>query len=57
MQCNHWYNTPYTMRNFIYLGCKISYENEKNIQHKLAKLSQTLWILNNNFKPNLVQKF
>ena len=38
----------------IYLGCDISYENEKGIQQTQAKLSQTLGTINNNFKPPLV---
>jgi hypothetical protein len=32
----------------------VSYESEKNIQQKLAKFSQILVILNNNFKSTLV---
>jgi hypothetical protein len=39
-------------KNFKYVGCQISYKNEK----ELAKHSQTLGILNNIFKPNLVHK-
>jgi hypothetical protein len=35
------------VKNFKYLGCKISYENEKYIQQKLAKFAQILGILNN----------
>ena len=44
-------------RDFKYLSCEISYENEKVIQQKLAKFSEILGILNHTFKPNLVQKF
>jgi len=32
------------VRNFKYLGCEISCENEKDIQQKLAKLAQILGI-------------
>jgi hypothetical protein len=42
---------------FKYRGCETSYEKEKDIQQKLAKLSQMLWNLNNTFKPKLIQKF
>jgi hypothetical protein len=44
------------VKNFIYLGCKISYKNEKDIQQKVAKFAQILGILNNTFKPTSVQK-
>jgi hypothetical protein len=30
------------VNNFKYLSCEISYENEKDIQQKLAKFAQTL---------------
>jgi hypothetical protein len=45
------------VKNFKFLGCEISYENEGDIQQKLAKFAQTLGILNNTFKTDLVQKF
>jgi hypothetical protein len=45
------------VKNFKYLGCEISYENEKDIQQNPANCSQILGILNNNFNPTLVQKF
>jgi len=45
------------LKNFKYLGFEISYENEKDIQQTPAKFSQILGIINNNFKPTLVQKF
>jgi len=32
------------VRNFKYLGCEMSYENEKDIQEKLAKFPQILGI-------------
>jgi hypothetical protein len=43
------------VKNFKYLDCEISYENEKDFQQK-AKFAQILGILNNTFKPSLVQK-
>jgi GR25 family glycosyltransferase involved in LPS biosynthesis len=45
------------VKNFKYLGCEISCENEKNIQQNLENFSQILGILNNTFKLTLVQKF
>jgi len=45
------------VKNFQYPCSEISYENEKDIQQKLAKFAQILGILNGIFKPNLVQKF
>jgi hypothetical protein len=44
-------------RDFKYLSCGISYENEKVIQQKLAKFSEILGILNHTFKLNSVHKF
>jgi len=44
-------------KNFKYLGCEISYENEKDIEQKMAKFTQIPRILNNTFKPTLVQIF
>jgi hypothetical protein len=43
------------VRDFKYCGCKSSYENDKDIQQKLAKFAELLGILN--IKPTLVQKF
>jgi hypothetical protein len=45
------------VKNFKYLGCGISYGNEKDASQKVAKCAQVLGILNNILKPNLVQKF
>jgi hypothetical protein len=45
------------VQNIKYLGCEISYENGKDIQQKIAKFTQILRILNNTFKPTLVQIF
>jgi len=42
--------------NYKYIGCEISYEIEKVIQHKLAKFPQILWILYkfwNKFGPEI----
>jgi len=36
-----------TKKKFKYLGCEISYENEKDIRQKLAKFAKVLGILNN----------
>jgi hypothetical protein len=44
-----------TSKEFKYCGCEISYENDKDIQQRLAKCAQLLGILN--FKQTLVQKF
>jgi hypothetical protein len=43
--------------NFKNLGFEMSYVNAKDMQRKLAILPQMLQILNNIFKPTLVQKF
>ena len=45
------------VKNLEYVGCEISCENKKDIRQQLAKFSQIPGILNNTFKPNLVQKF
>ena len=45
------------LTNFKCLGYEISYENEKDIQQKLAKFSQLLGILNNTFKSTLVHQY
>ena len=45
-------------KNFKYFGCETSYENGKKIfKQKLAKFAQILGIMNNTFKPNLIEKF
>ena len=44
------------VKDFKYLSCEISDENEKDFQQKVAKFAQILGILNNAFKPTLVQK-
>jgi len=45
------------VKNFEYLSCEVSYENEKDIQQNLAKFAPILGIVSNTFKPYLVQKF
>jgi transposase len=42
------------VNTFIYLGCKISYKKEKDKTYKTSKFLQSLGILNNVLKPNLV---
>jgi hypothetical protein len=44
------------VKNFKYLDCEICYEYEK-VNHKTSKTAQLLGILNNTFKPTLIQKF
>jgi hypothetical protein len=44
------------VKNFKCLGCKISYENKKEIQQQLAKFAQTLGILNNIFRQASIFK-
>jgi len=36
---------------------EISYENENDIQQKLAKFAQILGIVNNDFEPTLIWEF
>jgi hypothetical protein len=44
-------------KNFKYLRFEFSYENEKNhTEQKVAKFSKTAGIVNNTFKPTVVQK-
>ena len=45
------------VNSFKCLGCETFYENKKDFQQKVTKFSEILGILNNTFKPNLVQKF
>jgi hypothetical protein len=45
------------VRSFKYLGCKISYENGKDVPQKPAKFAQVVGIINNIFKPTMDQKF
>jgi hypothetical protein len=41
---------------FTYLGCNISYQEEKDIHSKITKFLQILGLLNNTLKPHLVQR-
>ena len=45
------------INNFKYLGCEIFYQNEKDIQQKLARFAHILGILNNIFKQLCSQNF
>ena len=42
------------VKKITYLGCEISCENE-DVEQKLTKCTPILGIINNDFKPNLVQ--
>jgi hypothetical protein len=44
------------VKNFKYLGCEISYKNEKDVQQKVTKVAHILGIINNAFKPTLAHK-
>ena len=45
-------------KNFKYLGCETSCEHEKDVKKKKNwQIAQILGILNNTFKPTLIQKF
>jgi hypothetical protein len=44
------------VNTFTYLGCNISYQEEKDIHSKIIKFLQILGLLNNTLKPNLVQR-
>jgi hypothetical protein len=44
------------VNTFTYLGCNISYQEEKAIHSKITKFLQIPGILNNTLKPNLVQR-
>jgi hypothetical protein len=44
------------VNTFKYLGCNISYQEEKDIHSKITIFLQILGILSNTLKPNLVQK-
>jgi hypothetical protein len=44
------------VNTFTYLGCNISYQEEKHIHSKITKFLQILGLLNNTLEPNLVQR-
>jgi hypothetical protein len=52
----HWGQCVQEVKNFEYLSCETSYENENDTERKLEKFAHTLGILNSIFKPSLVQK-
>jgi hypothetical protein len=44
------------VNTFNYLGCTLSYEGEKDMPSKLSKFVQTIGVINQVFKPSLVQR-
>jgi hypothetical protein len=44
------------VNTFTYLGCNISYQEEKDIHSKIKNFLQILGLLNNTLKPYLVQR-
>jgi hypothetical protein len=44
------------VNTFTYLGCNISYQEEKDIHSKITIFLQILGLLNNTLKPNLIQR-
>ncbi|KAJ4440460.1 hypothetical protein ANN_08601 [Periplaneta americana] len=44
------------IKNFSYLGYQISYEEEKDLNEKIIKFNRAMGIINQMFKPTLVQK-
>jgi hypothetical protein len=44
------------VNTFTYLGCNISYQEEKDTHSKITKFLQILGLLNNTLKPNLLQR-
>jgi hypothetical protein len=44
------------VNTFTYLGCNISYQEERDIHSKITKFLQILGLLNNTLKPNLTQR-
>lgn len=44
------------VKNFSYLGYQISYEEEKDLNEKIIKFNRAMGIINQIFKPTLVQK-
>jgi hypothetical protein len=43
------------VNTFNYLGCTLSYEGEKDKPSKIPKFVQTIGVINQFFKPSLVQ--
>jgi hypothetical protein len=44
------------VNTFNYLGCTLSYEGEKNMPSKISKFVKTIGVINQVFKPSLVQQ-
>jgi hypothetical protein len=44
------------VNTFTYMGCNITYQEEKDIHPKITKFLQILGLLNNTLKPNLVKR-
>jgi hypothetical protein len=44
------------VNTFTYLGCNISYQEEKGIYSRVTKFLQILGLLNNTLIPNLIQR-
>jgi hypothetical protein len=44
------------VNTFNYLGCTLSYEGEKDIPSKISKFVKTIGVINQVFKPSLVQQ-
>jgi transposase len=44
------------VNTFTYLGCNISYQEEKDIHSKTTTFLQILGLLNNTLKPDVVQR-
>jgi hypothetical protein len=44
------------LNTFNYLGCTLSYEGEKDMPSKISKFVKTIGVINQVFKPSLVQQ-
>jgi len=49
-------NTKQKINTFSYLGCSISYQNDKDITVNISKFLQVMGIINRTLKPSQVQK-
>jgi hypothetical protein len=43
------------VNTFNYLGCILSYEGEKDMPSKISKFVKTIRLINQDFKPYIVQ--
>jgi hypothetical protein len=50
------YKTLEQISTFNYLGCTLSYEGEKDMPSKITKFLRTIEVINQVFKPSLVQQ-